>query len=160
MATSTGGIKTSFWGPHAWAFLFSMIAGSYPVRVNPSNSDHTKMVRAHVAILKSLRYTLPCRLCRESYSRFLRELPIEKYTRSRRDMLYWLYLIHDKVNQKLMKQEQDAYELEKAKLKSRKLPPARMQATLAKIKARTLKTKPSPPFDYVIAMYDKHRACA
>jgi len=33
------------------------------------------------------------------------ELPIEPYTGTRRKMLYWLYLIKDKVNKKLLKQE-------------------------------------------------------
>lgn len=157
-SNSNYGIKTSFWGPHAWVFLFSTIAGSYPVRVDHNNRDHTQKVRAHVSMLKSLKHTLPCCFCRESYSLFLKDLPIENYTHSRREMLHWLYQIHDKVNKKLIQQEREAYEDEKTKLTVKKLTPAQRKTALTRLKAKMLRTKPSPSFDQVVAMYNKHRA--
>lgn len=152
------GIKTTFWGPHAWVFLFSTIAGSYPVRVDHTNSDHVQKVRAYVSMLKSLKHTLPCSFCRDSYSLFLKDLPIENYTHSRREMLYWLYQIHDKVNKKLIQQEREMYERKKTSLQTKKLTPTQRKAALAKLKSKTLKTKASPPFDQVVGMYNKHRA--
>ena len=32
MSNQDNGIKTSFWGPNAWNFLFSAIAGTYPIK--------------------------------------------------------------------------------------------------------------------------------
>lgn len=156
--TNNTGIKTSFWGPHAWAFLFSTIAGSFPSRVDQKNPKHTQKVRAYVAMLRSLKHTLPCEYCRDSYRQYWKELPIENYTKSRHDMMYWLYLIHDKVNQKLIKQEQEIYKLKKSSLCSKRLLPEQRKALLSKLRAKTLKTKPSPPFSQMVAMYRKQRA--
>lgn len=153
---ATNGIRTSFWGPAAWAFFFSSIAGSYPTRVNKSDKSHLQIVRSYKQMFKSLEHTLPCIYCRQSYRKFAKELPIDEYTHSRESMLYWLYLIHDKVNQKLIVQEKACYESEKANLQGK----SSTQRTLALKKLRTdiLKTKPSPPFDRVKAMYEKQRA--
>ncbi len=152
---SSNGIKTTFWGPHAWAFLFSMIAGVYPVRVDRNNRDHMKTVKAMKTILSSLQYTLPCSYCRQSYGRFIKELPMKAYAGSRREMMKWLYLLHDKVNQKLMKQERECYETAKAELQStHKSTPEKLK----KLRAQIIRTKPSPTFDKVLIMYEKQRA--
>lgn len=153
---SANGIKTAFWGPHAWAFLFSMIAGAYPVRVDSRNKDHIKIVKSMQNILNALRYTLPCSYCRTSYGRFIKELPMTNYAGSRREMMKWLYQLHDKVNQKLMKQERERFEKAKAELlKHRKtIAPERLR----KLRSTLLTTKSSPSFDRVLAMYEKQRA--
>ena len=155
---SSNGIKTSFWGPHAWAFLFSTIAGSYPIRVDKNNRDHIKTMRGFQNMLKSLENTLPCVYCRQSYGKFIREVPLSKYEHSRQEMLKWLYIIHDKVNKKLIKQERDLYETEKKRLAALKVKPDRMKVQLSKFKSKTFKTKPSPSFEKVLAMYEKQRA--
>jgi Erv1 / Alr family len=155
---SSYGIKTNFWGPHAWAFLFSSIAGSYPVRVDSRNKDHAKIVKGFQQMFSSLQYTLPCIFCRQSYSKFIKELPISKYSGSRTDMMKWLYLLHDKVNKKLIAQEKQCYETEKAALKAKNLTKLQLQSKLRALKSEVLITKPSPPFSKVLAMYEKHRA--
>lgn len=155
---STNGIKTSFWGPHAWAFLFSSIAGAYPVRYNPRNEAHVKIMKSFQSLVNSLRLTLPCVYCRESYSRFIKEIPMTAYAQSRRDMMKWLYLIHDQVNLKLMQQERECFEKEKAKLMAMKITPDRLKATLKKLKSQTMTTRPSPSFEQVLAMYERQRA--
>ena len=155
---STNGIKTSFWGPHAWAFLFSSIAGSYPIRVDPSNKSHTKIVRSYEQMFHSLEYTLPCIYCRESYGKFIKELPISTFSHSRKDMMKWLYLIHDNVNKKLMKQERECYEAEKALVMKKNIKPEKLKAMLKDLRSTTLITKPSPPFERVLAKYEKQRA--
>lgn len=154
----TPGMKTSFWGPHAWAFLFSTIAGSYPKRMNPDNPSHVQISRAYVSMFKSLKHTLPCAYCRDSYAQFYRELPIDTYTGSRREMMHWLYLMHDKVNQKLIKQERARFEQKKAQLQHRRMTPSEKKQSLSRLRAKTLKTKPSPPFAQVLAHYARHQA--
>lgn len=155
---SNNGIKTSFWGPHAWSFLFSSIAGSYPITVDPRNQDHTKIVKAYQNMLNSLQYTLPCLYCRQSYMKFIKELPMVEYLHSRKSMMKWLYLIHDKVNLKLIKQERECYESEKTKLIQKNMKPEQLKVVLKKLKTCTLKTKPSLPFEKVLAKYEKQRA--
>ena len=155
---ATNGIKTSFWGPHAWAFLFSNIAGSYPIHVDENNKEHAKIVRAFQNMFSSLEYTLPCIYCRQSYGKFIKELPMTDYSHSRKSMMKWLYLIHDKVNKKLIQQERECYESEKVKLLAKKMKPDQLKIVLKKIKDCTVKTKPSPPFEKVLAKYEKQRA--
>jgi hypothetical protein len=155
---STSGIKTSFWGPHAWAFLFSSIAGSYPVRVDPQNPAHTKVVKSFHSMLSSLEYTLPCIYCRQSYGLFIKELPMQRYSSSRKEMMYWLYLIHDMVNKKLIQQEKECFEKESKRLRASDIAPSRLKILLKKIKQQTLVTKSSPPFEKIMALYEKQRA--
>jgi len=155
---SNNGINTTYWGPHAWAFFFSSIAGSYPIKVDRSNKDHMKTVRGYKTMLKSLQFTLPCVFCRHSFSGFLKELPMEEYEHSRKSMMKWLYLVHDRVNKKLMKQERECLEAEKKKLLAKKLTSSQQAIAFKKLKSDILKTKSSPPFERVLAMYEKHRA--
>ena len=155
---SSNGMKTGFWGPHAWGFLFSSIAGTYPVRVDMSNKEHTKTVKAFQNMFKSLEHTLPCIYCRQSYGKFIKELPLSSYEHSRQGMMQWLYLIHDRVNEKLIKQEKECYEAEKHKLTAKKMTPAQLKSALKILKSDIMKTKPSPSFERVVAMYEKQRA--
>lgn len=152
------GIKTSFWGPAAWVFLFSSIAGAYPVRVDFTDRAHIKVIKSFQSIIKSLENTLPCSYCRNSYRTFLKELPLSKYEHSRREMMRWMYLLRDRVNQKLIEQEQECYQTEKKKLVSKNLRPERLAEEMKKLRAATLLTKPSPLFEKVVAMYEKQRA--
>lgn len=158
---STVGMKTNYWGPHAWAFLFSTIAGAFPVKIEKNNKDHKRIINSFKAQFTALKDTLPCVYCRNSFSIFLKELPIEDYIKSRNDMMYWLYLVHDKVNQKLIQQEKECYLREKLKLtekyKNGKLSSMRYTAELLKLKS-ILITKPSPPFQKVLDHYEKFRA--
>jgi hypothetical protein len=49
----------------------------------------------------SLGNVLPCKYCRDSYNKYIVELPVEYFLKSRKDLTRWLYLIHNKVNEKL-----------------------------------------------------------
>lgn len=158
---ATNGIKTSFWGPHAWNFLFCTIAGAYPIKFDSNNKLHQKKMRGFIQLFNSLKETLPCIYCRQSYTRFIKELPIKDYTHSRLSMMKWLYLIHDKVNQKLIKQEQECFiterEILKEQLRNKKITLAKYNQSLVKLKV-ILITKPSPKLENIIAKYEKQRA--
>jgi hypothetical protein len=47
---------------------------------------------------------LPCIYCRQSFHQYVRELPIDGYLGTNRDLSFWLYSIHNKVNDKLLGQ--------------------------------------------------------
>ena len=73
------GIDTRYWGPSGWD-LFHRIAA------HSSNKD----------VLRQMAEVLPCKFCRNSTRRFMKELPYDK-----RDPEKWLYEIHNMVNHKL-----------------------------------------------------------
>ncbi len=92
-------MNCSKWGPGAWTYLHT-ITFNYPVN-KPTNKDKNNMKH----FFKSVGDTLPCKYCRASYKVFAKELPIENYLNSRKNLTKWLYLIHNKVNKKLKDQD-------------------------------------------------------
>lgn len=90
-------MQTQFWGPPGWKFLHS-IAFNYPVK--PTLEDK----HAYKLFFTSMAFVLPCKYCRESYSNYIQHLPIDNYLDSRDSLAFWVYLIHNEVNNKLRKQ--------------------------------------------------------
>jgi|UniRef100_A0A6C0J4A4 hypothetical protein len=86
-------MQTTKWGPSGWN-LFHNVALKY----DPQNSALYKQ------FYESFKYLLPCKYCRESYTLFLKEKPIQKFLVSSERLFYWTYLMHNKVNDKLRKQ--------------------------------------------------------
>lgn len=87
-------MDTRFWGPSGWKLLH-MVAYNYPDK--PSEVDKQK----YGMFYNNLKYVLPCKYCRISLTSFMDELPIEKYIGSKSKLTRWIYLIHNKVNNKL-----------------------------------------------------------
>jgi hypothetical protein len=125
-------MDTKVWGPPMWKSLFT-IASNYPLKIDKNNRLHVCKKRYYKNFFTSLKNILPCKYCRISYKKFLKELPITPFLESRTQIMYWLYLIKDKVNKKLIVQE---------KINGTKI----------------FKTKPSPPFEEVCKYYEKFRA--
>jgi hypothetical protein len=96
------GQNTKVWGPAGWLFLHC-IAQNYPWE--PDNSKK----EAYYKFFKILGEILPCRYCRESYQQFINE-PCTKLDdsvlKNRKTMVTWLYNVHNKVNEKLAKQNE------------------------------------------------------
>ena len=90
-------MDTRFWGPDGWKLLHS-ITQTYPERPNKIEKEIYKI------FFESLQYVLPCIYCRLSYTEYINELSITKYLDNKRDLCKWIYLIHNKVNNKLRKQ--------------------------------------------------------
>lgn len=130
-------MQTKAFGPDMWRSMF-MIASNYPVTIDIKNKKHLKNKRYNKDFFTGIGNVLPCKFCRRSYKVFLKELPIKNFLNGRRDLMFWLYLIKDKVNKKLINQEKD--NLKKYGIKS------------------TFKTTPSPPFKKICKYYDKFRA--
>lgn len=118
------GMMTKVWGPTGWLFLHCVTFG-YPYVINLSNPDHAYKKQQYKAFFESVGNILPCKYCRASYLDFIKEIPIDNYLRSRKDICKWLYIIHNKVNQKLgvteniptFEETQEFYEQFRAKCK-------------------------------------------
>lgn len=89
-------MQTAVWGPHTWV-LFHTVAFNYPKQ--PKAEDRARYRRFYGGLAE----ILPCKYCRVSYSEFVEERPLEPYLRDREGVIYWTYMIHDRVNKKLSK---------------------------------------------------------
>ena len=96
-------MQTEKFGKPLWFSMF-IIAANYPVKIDKTNKFHMAKRRYNKIFFTNIANVLPCRFCRRSYSVFLKELPINKYLGSRQLLMYWLYKIKNKVNNKLNKQ--------------------------------------------------------
>jgi hypothetical protein len=88
-------MDTKMWGKPAWTFLHTI---SFNYKPTPQNK------KIYKEFFKCLTKILPCKLCRDSFKRNSKELPIDNYLGSKERLTYWLYLMHNKVNDKLRKQ--------------------------------------------------------
>lgn len=90
-------MDTRFWGPDGWKLLHS-IAEKYPLHPTENDKD------VYYTFFDTLQYILPCIYCRNSFSQYMKELDIRDFLSSKKKLCFWLYLIHNKVNDKLKKQ--------------------------------------------------------
>ena len=71
-------MNTKFWGPAGWDFMFA-IAFNYPEKIEKGNKSHAVLKKKIKTLFEILKWTLPCKYCRKSYAKFLKELPINNY---------------------------------------------------------------------------------
>jgi hypothetical protein len=158
---STSGLNTSKWGPSGWNFLFSCIMGAYPIKLSKSK-EHQQIKKHFEQLFLNLAYVMPCIFCRESYKLFYKELPIKPFLKGRIELMFWLYLIKDKVNQKLINQEKKCYNDEKKRLKKQFkkgiINQEQYYKKIQNFKKNTFVTLPSPPFKQVLDKYENLRA--
>ena len=84
------------WGPAGWELLHSM-AFNYPLEP----MDENKKIYSN--FFKSIGDILPCKYCRESYNIYYKYIPIDDFLDSREGVSYWLYRIHQLINEKIFK---------------------------------------------------------
>jgi len=103
---SGDGMVTSIWGPPLW-FSLHIMSFNYPV--NPTEEQ----IESYRKYFDSLRGVLPCKYCRENYSKNL-ELDEFKLSDSvlenRESFSRWLYNLHNKINRDLGKENYKTYE--------------------------------------------------
>lgn len=159
---SLAGMRTTFWGPNAWNFLFASILGTYPENIDIKNKEHIKIKKEFKNLFISLGFVMPCIFCRESYKKFIKEMPIDSHLSGRIKLFYWLYKLKDKVNKKLIKQETECFKSEHdkllKKLKDKKINKSQYKCLYDKLKKDIFYTKPSPPFNDVLNYYEQFRA--
>lgn len=56
-----------------------------------------------IQFFRSLETVIPCPICRNHYSKFLKESPIENHVSTRDTVIQWLFDIHNHVNEQLGK---------------------------------------------------------
>ena len=159
---NTSGMATSKWGGKAWYFLFTCIMARYPVKIDERDSEHVYIKKHFKHLFCSLSVIMPCIFCRKSFEGFLKELPIDEYLVGRIELMYWLYLMKDKVNQKLILQEKEAYNERKKTLKSfyynKRITETEYYTKINTCKKNSFKTTPTPPFKDVLDQYEAIRA--
>ena len=147
---SLAGMRTTFWGPNAWNFLFSSVLGSYPENIDIKNKEHIKIKKEFKNLFNSLGYVMPCIFCRESYRKFIKESPLDNHLSGRIKLCFWLYKLKDKINKKLIKQETECFKSEHEKLikklKDKKINKSQYKCLYDKLKKDIFYTKVSPPF--------------
>ena len=82
------------WGPPGWKFLHT-ITFNYPL--NPDVNDKKR----YKFFFNSIETILPCKYCRDSFKIYAKYLPIDKFLNDREGVTYWLYKIHNLVNEKV-----------------------------------------------------------
>lgn len=105
------------WGSSCWNFTHTML---FNAKEYPNNEERIRY-KKFFTLLGDL---LPCSYCRISYGKFMHDLPIELYWDSKAGLIYWWYLFHNKVNDKLNKPKPSfksivkKYELNRARCKT------------------------------------------
>lgn len=155
-------MKTSEWGPHGW-FYHHTVTFNYPEEINDNSSEDDLERKKYTAeMLVNLQYTLPCKYCRASWKVFLKELPIEPALCSRKALTFWFYQMHNKVNNKLRTQEQEAVDAKLNELevmvKDSKISYEDAMKELTEFVAITMITGPDPTYEEVCLKYEKCRA--
>jgi len=87
-------MDTRFWGPSGWRLLH-LISFTY----SPTDTECKEAISRTFTLLP---YVLPCKFCRESLAKYMKEDPLD--TTSRSAFSKWLWRIHNKVNDKLRDQ--------------------------------------------------------
>jgi hypothetical protein len=157
-------MNTRFWGPGEWVFLHT-VTFNYPEVIEKGNAEHQERKKFTKQLFENLQHTLPCRFCRESFKKFLKRLPIDAHLRSRADLTFWLYRIHNMVNEKLRKQEKRAIEAKYLDLvedtRSGKKDRSLALKELEDFVLKTMITPEDPQFESVCSKYESQRAgCA
>lgn len=78
------------WGAPMWQSLYNI------AYVYPGNGDE-HMTNKYRSFFISLRDILPCRMCRNNYSKHIEETPIEPYLKDNKTLVEWLTIIQSKV---------------------------------------------------------------
>jgi len=98
-------MDTRFWGKPGHKLLHS-IAYCYSFNNDDYNNYNNNNVKKMNIFMTSLKHILPCIYCRRSYSKYIKEIPIKDFNNeeNKYNIFKWLYLIHNKINDKLRKQ--------------------------------------------------------
>lgn len=93
-------MDTNVWGPKLWNIIYDVC---YRLDITPASPE---VRRATALFLKSLKYLLPCKYCRESYTSYVAPdmLDIDRYvfdTKNRHACCAWAHSLKNLVNDKL-----------------------------------------------------------
>jgi len=89
-------VDIKVWGPSCWNFLYAVVF-SYPEQPTVEDKE------AVSSFFNSLHLVLPCTHCREHFSRFLKQQPVELNNGSRSQVSSWLLSLNNDVNSRIGK---------------------------------------------------------
>lgn len=89
-------IPPDTWGPFFWHTMH-IVALGYPTE---PTYGHKKAAKD---FFESLRFLIPCPVCREHYETHLEKYPITPHLDRRTDLFRWTILLHNEVNKVLGK---------------------------------------------------------
>ena len=96
MSNNSISIDTKIWGPYAWYFLH-ILSFTYP-----RNWDILKNIsNYYVYFFESLKYLLPCAVCRHHYLLLITKYPFINNSNTRGKAITWILRMHNDVNNKL-----------------------------------------------------------
>ena len=94
---SSDGMLTTVWGPTLWHFLHTM-SFNYPVL--PTEKEK----QSYRKFILNLKYTLPCRYCRENLKKNLKQCPLTMLKmKNRNSFSRYVYDLHQHINKMLGK---------------------------------------------------------
>jgi len=101
---SSDGMITSIWGPPLWHYLHT-ISFNYPVNPTSLQKNYYK------EFIMLLKYTLPCKHCRDNLKNNLKQLPLTpKVLENRHNFSVYMYELHELVNKMLGKKSNLTYD--------------------------------------------------
>ena len=86
------------WGPFFWHTIHITALG-YPSK--PSFAEK----KAAKEFFESLKFLIPCPICKEHYKEHFEKHPITPYLDTRQDLFRWTVILHNEVNKMLGKKE-------------------------------------------------------
>jgi len=104
---SGNGFSTFIWGPCMWYFLHT-ISFNYPVKPTKDDKKH------YMTFLKSLQFVLPCRSCRENYTKNIKTKATKlnmNVMKNRDSLSRWMCKLHNTINTQLCKKKKMKYEV-------------------------------------------------
>jgi len=92
------GMPPSIWGPIFWQTMHIVTLG---YSETPSKEEQV----AAIQFFEGLRQMIPCPICKEHYAQHLDISPVSAVVGSRTALIYWMFILHNKVNVQLGKPE-------------------------------------------------------
>ena len=136
--------------------------GAYPFKIDNDNKEHLLIKEEFRNMFHSLKYTLPCGVCQDSYRIFWIEIPIERHLNGRIELMKWLYEIKDRVNKKLICQENKAFKIEKKRIdniyKTKDIARNEYDKLIKKLKNKICITEKSISFSDVLQIFESKRS--
>jgi len=139
-------MQSSKFGPPAWETMFTFAFGYY---LNPLPCEIKDP--EYITFFKLFGKVLPCKYCRDSYTKFFESLPIKEYLKQDYGLVRFIYDLKNLVNHKLESQEEKALYKEFTELKSQL--PMESDEFWKQFRAKAHKicyTKPAPSFHSVL----------
>jgi hypothetical protein len=91
-------IPPETWGPFFWHTIHIAALG---YSTQPSYNEK----KAAKDFFESLRFMIPCPVCRDHYNEHMEKFPLTPHLDSRKDLFRWTILLHNQVNKSLGKPE-------------------------------------------------------